>query len=68
VPSRRKPALRLLPVMYEWQSWADDHEPSDEQLERMSDEEYEAYSDYFILRAKALHPTARKPNFFDQDA
>ena len=39
--------VQLLPPLYDWHRWPRDYEPSNEQLEAMSDEEYDAYAEEF---------------------
>lgn len=64
----KKPSLRLLPPLYQWQTWPEYYEPSDDEIISMGDDEYHAYMVYFTKKAKENHPTNRKPQFFDQDA
>ena len=53
--------LKLVPPVYEWQTWKDGYQPSDEQLGAMSDDEYEAYARCVIYPkveiSKRSHPT-----------
>jgi hypothetical protein len=45
--------LKLVPPVYEWQTWKDGYQPSDEQLGAMGDDEYEARGGE--LRASLRH-------------
>jgi ribosomal protein L31 len=55
--------LKLVPPVYEWQTWKDGYQPSDEQLGAMGDDEYEAYASCVIYPkveiSKRSHPTYR---------
>jgi hypothetical protein len=54
--------LKLLPAVYAWQKWNDDHNPTDAELGAMSEEEYDDYIDCLMRTAKQNHPAqgARK--------
>jgi hypothetical protein len=53
--------LKLVPPVYEWQTWREGYEPSDEQLGAMAEDEYEAYARCVIYpkaeTSKRSHPT-----------
>lgn len=55
--------LRLVAPEREWQKWPRGYEPTDAQLEDMTEEEYDAWSYYEYGRRErsANHPTMRPP-------
>jgi hypothetical protein len=62
--------LSVLPTVYEWQKWATDYEPTDEDILLMGDDEYNDYMECFRRQSRKLflrsHPAGREGRFSDE--
>jgi hypothetical protein len=50
------PELRLLPPVAPWQDWPDDREPTEAELESLTEDEYDCFADR-MARTVHRHPS-----------